>query len=224
MIRAIKSCFSFLSFPHMYLRQSTADSTSSDSLDVGWNMCKRNIEEEEAEALAKVRSMVTEQMPHPPLSGLIPPNPEVLIHVQPSKDGKKEVRVRTPPFSGHCFQNTSFSGHHFSGHLIFQDIFRTPHFSGRIQDTSFFRTPLYRTPRFSGHIHFQDTMFRMPLFRTLNFSGHYFSGTPFVRTSHFSGDGCFLLGHIFQDFVQNTISFLGHVIFQDTLFFRTLPC
>ena len=68
----------------MYMRQSTADSTmSSDSMDTGLSfMCKQSIEEEEAEALAKVRSMVNEEVPHPPLSGLIPPTPEVLIHVQ----------------------------------------------------------------------------------------------------------------------------------------------
>lgn len=85
------------SFPHIYMRQSTADSASSDSLDVGWNMCKRNIEEEEAEALAKVRSMVVEQVPHPPLSGLTPPTPEVLIHVQPTNKDGKNKDVRTIP-------------------------------------------------------------------------------------------------------------------------------
>ena len=84
------------SFPHAYMRQSTAESASSDSLDVGWSpyyACKRSIEEEEAEALAKVRSMVAEEVPHPPLSGLIPPNPEVLIHVQPSNGKKDEVGI-----------------------------------------------------------------------------------------------------------------------------------
>ena len=82
----------FSSFPHTYMRQSTAESaTSSDSLEMGWSgyyQCKQNIEEEEAEALAKVRSMVAEEVPHPPLSGLIPPNPQVLIHVQPSNGSK----------------------------------------------------------------------------------------------------------------------------------------
>lgn len=75
------------------MRQSTAESASSDSLDVGWNynQSKRNIEEEEAEALAKVRSMVVEEVPHPALSGLAPPTPQILIHVQPSgKEGRDD--------------------------------------------------------------------------------------------------------------------------------------
>ena len=78
----------------MYARQSTADSVSSDSLDLGWhNFCKKNIEEEEAEALAKVQSMIEKEVPHPPLSGLTPPTPEVLIHIQTTnKDGGGEVR------------------------------------------------------------------------------------------------------------------------------------
>ena len=45
-------------------------------------MCKDRIEQEEAEELAKVRSMEVQDIPHPALSGLAPPTPEVLIHVQ----------------------------------------------------------------------------------------------------------------------------------------------
>ena len=51
--------------------------------------CKRNIEEEEAAAEAKVRSMLPEDAPHPSLYGIQPPNPEVLIYVQAS--GAAEV-------------------------------------------------------------------------------------------------------------------------------------
>ena len=89
------------------MRQSTADSTSSESLEGGWsfNACKRTIEEEEAEALAKVRSMEEEEVPHPPLSGLIPPNPEVLIHVQQS--GKDVSYVLIPIFHS-CSNNNLY--------------------------------------------------------------------------------------------------------------------
>lgn len=90
---------SSFSFSHMYMRQSTADSAiSSDSADnegSGWgfNMCKHNIEQEEAEALAKVRSMEMQDIPHPSLSGLSPPTPEVLIHVQASGNRGRDVSV-----------------------------------------------------------------------------------------------------------------------------------
>lgn len=82
----------------MYMRQTTAESAySSDSQDLMWNpSCKNNIEEEEAAALAKVRSMVIDEVPHPPLSGLTPPTPQVLIHVQRSnKDKNHDYEVRT---------------------------------------------------------------------------------------------------------------------------------
>ena len=67
-----------------------------------WNpSCKNNIEEEEAAALAKVRSMVIDEVPHPPLFGLAPPTPQVLIHVQPSsKDKSHEVRTKSGFHSG----------------------------------------------------------------------------------------------------------------------------
>jgi hypothetical protein len=61
-------------------------------------MCKKNIEEEEAAAEAKVRSMLPHDLPHPTLSGMPLPLSEhkVLIHIQRSKlDGNtKEVRGR----------------------------------------------------------------------------------------------------------------------------------
>ena len=61
-------------------------------------MCKKNIEEEEAAAEAKVRSMLPQDLPHPSLSGMPIPssNHKVLIHIQRSKlDGNtKEVRGR----------------------------------------------------------------------------------------------------------------------------------
>ena len=49
--------------------------------------CKRNIEEEEAAAEAKVRSLVPEDTPHPSLYGIQPPSPEILIHVQGTAGG-----------------------------------------------------------------------------------------------------------------------------------------
>ena len=55
--------------------------------------CKKNIDEEEAEAEARVRSMLPQDMPHPSLSGVAPPTVEVLIHVQRSGDGKKPDEV-----------------------------------------------------------------------------------------------------------------------------------
>ena len=79
-----------------YQRQSTADSAfSTDSAGDSFGpsgvfKCKQNIEEEEAEAEAKVRSLLPEDPPHPSLFGLEPPTAEVLIHVQPG--GKMEVR------------------------------------------------------------------------------------------------------------------------------------
>ena len=85
--------YTLLSSSPMYMRQSTASSAfSSDSMDAegsgSFNMCKHNIEMEEAEALAKVRSMEMHDIPHPSLSGLAPPTPEVLIHVQANGKGK----------------------------------------------------------------------------------------------------------------------------------------
>ncbi len=73
-----------------YKRQSTIDSAFSSEFDSSLESattreifpCKENIEEEEAERLAKVRSMVPEDPPHPSLSNLIPPTEEVLIYVQ----------------------------------------------------------------------------------------------------------------------------------------------
>ena len=53
--------------------------------------CKRNIEEEEAAAEAKVRSMLPEDVPHPSLFGIRPPNPEVLIHVQTGAEGTDDA-------------------------------------------------------------------------------------------------------------------------------------
>ena len=95
------SLFSSSSFPlfplsRYYQRQSTADSAfSTDSTGDSYGpsgvfKCKQNIEEEEAEAEAKVRSMLPEDPPHPSLFGLEPPTAEVLIHVQPG--GRMEVR------------------------------------------------------------------------------------------------------------------------------------
>ena len=55
--------------------------------------CKKNIEEEEAEAEARVRSMLPQDMPHPSLSGVPPPTVEVLIHVQPSGDRRTSDEV-----------------------------------------------------------------------------------------------------------------------------------
>ncbi len=77
-----------LSYPHLYVRQSTADSvfsTDSTDTDSSWGTfaCKRNIELEEAEDLARVRSMEVQDVPHPSLS-LAPFTAEVLIHVQAS--------------------------------------------------------------------------------------------------------------------------------------------
>ena len=85
----------------IYKRQSTADSAVStgdeDYSSYGF-MCKKNIEEEEAAAEAKVRSMIPQDMPHPSLSGMPLPSSEhkVLIHIQRSKlDGNtREVRGR----------------------------------------------------------------------------------------------------------------------------------
>jgi mitogen-activated protein kinase kinase kinase 1 len=80
--------------PKYYQRQTTADSafssgsvsTEPETSVTGMEVfqCKRNIEEEEAAAEAKVRSLLPEDAPHPSLYGLKPPNPEVLIHVQSS--------------------------------------------------------------------------------------------------------------------------------------------
>ncbi len=80
-----------------YKRQSTVDSTFSDSSleapSVGY-YCKKNIEEEEAEAEARVRSMLPEDPPHPLLSGMDPPTPEVLLHIQrKQKEGEEEEEV-----------------------------------------------------------------------------------------------------------------------------------
>ena len=55
--------------------------------------CKRNIEEEEAAAEAKVRSLQAEDSPHPSLFGIKPPSPEVLIHVQTSSGAEVCVCV-----------------------------------------------------------------------------------------------------------------------------------
>ena len=55
--------------------------------------CKQNIEEEEAAAEAKVRSMLPQDAPHPSL-GILPPNPEVLIHVQAGGSAEVGWRVR----------------------------------------------------------------------------------------------------------------------------------
>ena len=44
--------------------------------------CKREVEEEEAMALAQVQSLVEEYQPRPPIS-LVPPTETVIIHVQP---------------------------------------------------------------------------------------------------------------------------------------------
>ena len=75
-----------------YKRQTTADSAFSSDLEgslehTRFYPCKRNIEEEEAEAEARVRSMLPVQAPHPALSGLPPPSPQVLVHVQCSGKG-----------------------------------------------------------------------------------------------------------------------------------------
>lgn len=52
--------------------------------------CKKNIEEEEAEEEARVRSMLPEDPPHPLLS-LHTPSPEVLLQVQPDKKEAVDV-------------------------------------------------------------------------------------------------------------------------------------
>ena len=64
------------------------------SLDTSNYQCKKNIDEEEAETEAMVRSLLPDDIPHPSLSGLTPPSPEVLIHVQTSRlDQEKEREV-----------------------------------------------------------------------------------------------------------------------------------
>ena len=113
-----------LSSSRLYKRQSTADSavsTGDEDYNVYGYACKKNIEEEEAAAEAKVRSMLPQDMPHPSLSGMPLPSSEhrVLIHIQRSKlDGNtKEVRVvNTISQLYHdvvCFrvQSTDGSGH-----------------------------------------------------------------------------------------------------------------
>ena len=44
--------------------------------------CKREVEEEEAMALAQVQSLVEADQPHPPIS-IAPPSETVVVHVQP---------------------------------------------------------------------------------------------------------------------------------------------
>lgn len=85
------------SHTHLYVRQSTADSVfSTDSTDTdgsGWGYaCKRNIEQEEAEDLARIRSMEVQDIPHPSLS-LAPATAEVLIHVQASGNKAGDVSL-----------------------------------------------------------------------------------------------------------------------------------
>ena len=64
------------------------------SLDASYYQCKKNIDEEEAETEAMVRSLLPDDIPHPSLSGLTPPSPEVLIHVQTSRlDQEREREV-----------------------------------------------------------------------------------------------------------------------------------
>ena len=76
----------------------SAVSTDDDYTSFGF-MCKKNIEEEEAAAEAKVRSMLPQDMPHPSLSGVPLPSTnqehKILIHIQRSKlDGNtREVKV-----------------------------------------------------------------------------------------------------------------------------------
>ena len=75
----------------------------------GGYQCKRTIDEEEAEAEAKVRSMIHEEWPHPLLTGLAPPTPEVLIHVQPGeREESDEVMNTVASFVLHYCIKTSF--------------------------------------------------------------------------------------------------------------------
>ena len=76
-------------------------------------MCKKNIEEEEAAAEAKVRSMLPQDMPHPSLSGMPLPTSDhkVLIHIQRNRlDGNnKEVRVVRTSSTYVCPYDSSLS-------------------------------------------------------------------------------------------------------------------
>lgn len=80
-----------------YKRQSTIDSAFGSDFDSSVDIenffpCKQNIEEEEAAALAKVRSMIPEDHPHPSLSFLTTPSDDILVYVQPSV-GKDDLDV-----------------------------------------------------------------------------------------------------------------------------------
>lgn len=75
----------FLALSDRYLpRSSVVDPVGFYSMDIGYNVRKGSIKEKEAQTLARVRSMVVEELPHPPLSNLAPPTPDMLIHVQVS--------------------------------------------------------------------------------------------------------------------------------------------
>ena len=52
--------------------------------------CKREVEEEEAMALAQVQSLVEADQPHPPIS-IAPPSQTVVVHVQPDMVGPCSV-------------------------------------------------------------------------------------------------------------------------------------
>ena len=91
----------FHSSSRLYKRQITVESafsTDDDYSSYGY-MCKRNIEEEEVAAEAKVHSMLPQHPPHPSLSGMPLPSTEhkVLIHIQRSKlDGNAREREIKP--------------------------------------------------------------------------------------------------------------------------------
>ena len=54
--------------------------------------CKREVEEEEAMALAQVQSLVEADQPHPPIS-IAPPSQTVVVHVQPDMVGSHCVNT-----------------------------------------------------------------------------------------------------------------------------------
>ena len=72
------------------------------SINSGYYQCKKNIDEEEAETEAMVRSLLPEDPPHPSLTGLTPPSPEVLIHMQTSKLDQEQREVCVGGWVGGC--------------------------------------------------------------------------------------------------------------------------